>query len=315
MENKNEQLQQVKVENLLQQEVVLLRKNMRLKDKIKFHEEQEYKNLVKNIRENRVPNIYKCIEVLLKEPYVDKKRMLTNLKQYRFLEDETFKIGPTIRSDMKKIESTLYFSKQDMPILLLMHEMNHLINYNLEIGKRVTTGFLQFCFDKNEVIEVGRGINEAFTEYLSTSLVNEGRMILSFENDLYRVGYPFGMQVAKILTNIIGEDKIKKMYYGKNPDELIDEFCHDMEEEKVIQFYQDMDYLIKQERENIAIKDSVFASIDRFLREFSIKRKDRDITKDINLEARVFQDGVLLPACAIEEAKIYTKRQNGGSKR
>ena len=47
MGNKNEQLQQVKVENLLQQEVVLLRKNMSLKDKIKFHEEQEYKNLVK----------------------------------------------------------------------------------------------------------------------------------------------------------------------------------------------------------------------------------------------------------------------------
>lgn len=298
-ENINNQLQIMRIERALYKGIRLKKKSMQSRNKISFYKEYDYKKIRASLKENYVPTLYDALEVLLQEEYLDKELVYENLCNYRVEEDSDIYVLTPISSDFSTYEKILHFPANAVPILYLIHELNHLINFKLIPNERLVTGFKAYIYDHGDCVIVGDGVNEAFTDFLSSVQVNGGKMIIQGNsmNESFIVNYPVCMQVGKCLSKIIGFDKMKKMYYSHNPDLLLNELCQNQDPEAVIQFYKNMDILKQNEKNNeIDIKDEMFLEINSFLSGLSINKFGKDISKEDNLEGiKKISDGSCYP--------------------
>ena len=78
---------------------------------------------------------------------------------------------------------------------------------------------------------IGKGINEGYTEYLTEEY---------FDKD--RVGYDFEVFIASYIEDIVGIDKMSKLYFKSNIKGLIDELKQYENEEQIIYFFKCLDF-------------------------------------------------------------------------
>lgn len=124
-------------------------------------------------------------------------------------------------------ENTILVSKDcNCPRETIFHELTHLSSSNMLDNIR------RFGFDyrdaKND-INIGLGINEGYTSYLTTKLFG----VIG--------GYLFGVMVAKTVEEIIGAKKMQELYFNANLKGLIQELQKYIDEEEITNFLYNLD--------------------------------------------------------------------------
>ena len=129
-------------------------------------------------------------------------------------------------------ENTILVSKDcNCPRETIFHELTHLSSSNmLDNIRRV--GF-RYKDDKNN-IDIGLGINEGYTSYLTTKLFGV-------------IGkYLFEMIVAKTVEEIVGANKMQELYFNANLKGLIQELQKYVDEEEITNFLYNLDGYTKK---------------------------------------------------------------------
>lgn len=309
--NINEELQQFRVENIIRQDIILKKINLLLKGHLFFHEEHQYNHIIKNIRRNSVPNIYHCLAILLQEKDIDKSNLYKNLYKYRYKQTEQNpRVTVTTHGDIQ-----LFLPKSQVPIDVLMHEMNHLaVAFQRENKDGLLGGFC--VSNQKERVINGMGMDEAFTQYLTLEQVNGGK-ILCCSHDSCHTFYPTGAVAAKILSNIIGFDQMKKMYYKSQPYQLYSILAKSMGKSRTLDFYDHMDQLNQLEKNIDPIPTALIDHLNNFFIELSIKQGKNNNQSDnwncIIMDRDTFTQEV--PKQVVMEAKQYEMKANGGGKK
>ena len=311
----NEELQRLKIENIIRKDFILNHSKLGSNGKVQLYKDCTYKNLLGNIRRNKVPSIYKCIEILLDEEDVDNKQLYDNLCNYYLKNDVNIKVAYYFNDDFTDYMKVLQHPNKTVPIQYTMHEVNHLAATKLISKDRLISGFSQIIYDDGKYMEFGFGVDDAFVDYLSCVQVNNNSYVLLSDDAIYMPSYPIGIQVGKCLSKIIGFNKMKKMYYSVNPSLLIGELCQNQTKKEVIKFYQNMDKLILGEKNNsLSASDPLFDDINHFLVNLSIEKYGRNIIENEQIEKVQTLNGKLVTWQFIEEYEKIgkTERQVGG---
>ena len=116
----------------------------------------------------------------------------------------------------------------------IFHELNHLSS-SVRIGNKVFSGFSQTIMNGSKRISVGNGINEGYTELLAQR---------DFSDLEIGYGYDNLQTITMRLELIIGEEKMRKLYYSANLYGLIDEMKKYSEIEDIKDFINNTDYII-----------------------------------------------------------------------
>ena len=253
----NEEIQLFRITQLLRDDldVFVLNKNTSPEDcNLKIHPEYDINNIMNNIRENSFPRLFNSLEIILNDIYINRSTLYKNLLNYRFLnyDDAISIIGYNVRD--RKMEGQVGWYKEslfsDNPqlyiyineehhnnIIGIVHEMYHFAaaRSNKEGG-----------FAKKEE---GIGIDEGFTQYLTILVANNGEEI--HESPIgHVVSYPFSTSYAKSISELIGFNKMKELYFYSGYDGLVEELSKYSGKYEAISFLRNLDYICKCETKN-----------------------------------------------------------------
>ena len=223
----------------------------------KFIKQNKEKNKFKI---HKMPKSFRYSDVLLPPEIVDKELKLE--KKYimsKCFKDELLLFCNTLSNKFKPDDLRLFYNnlKQLKIKKYIFH--NHIVNcYNamsntIKIDKkeknviyhelfhmassigtknRVFIGFRQF--DLKECKEIGNGLNEGYTEYMTLKYF--------FNVDyLFKSGYWVETIISSQLEKIIGNDKMESLYMQANLLGLISELEKYNTKDKIIEFLQDLD--------------------------------------------------------------------------
>ena len=124
----------------------------------------------------------------------------------------------------------------------LNHEMIHVISNNQPTVNEVNVGGV-IIEDKEKDIWIGHKLNEAITEYINQSIIN----------DKYSDYYDRYLEALDNIISIIGEDIILKAYFTNNLNLIIDSIVSktNKSKEEVFNFINSIDYLYYEEEYKI----------------------------------------------------------------
>lgn len=124
----------------------------------------------------------------------------------------------------------------------LNHEMIHVISNNQPTVNEVNVGGV-IIEDKEKDIWIGHKLNEAITEYINQSIIN----------DKYSDYYDRYLEALDYIIFIIGEDIILKAYFTNNLNLIIDSIVSktNKSKEEVFNFINSIDYLYYEEEYKI----------------------------------------------------------------
>ncbi len=124
----------------------------------------------------------------------------------------------------------------------LNHEMIHVISNNQPTVNEVNVGGV-IIEDKEKDIWIGHKLNEAITEYINQSIIN----------DKYSDYYDRYLEALDYIISIIGEDIILKAYFTNNLNLIIDSIVSktNKSKEEVFNFINSIDYLYYEEEYKI----------------------------------------------------------------
>ena len=124
----------------------------------------------------------------------------------------------------------------------LNHEMIHVISNNQPTVNEVNVGGV-IIEDKEKDIWIGHKLNEAITEYINKSIIN----------DKYSDYYDRYLEALDYIISIIGEDIILKAYFTNNLNLIIDSIVSktNKSKEEVFNFINSIDYLYYEEEYKI----------------------------------------------------------------
>lgn len=124
----------------------------------------------------------------------------------------------------------------------LNHEMIHVISNNQPTVNEVNVGGV-IIEDKEKDIWIGHKLNEAITEYINQSIIN----------DKYSDYYDRYLEALDYIISIIGEDIILKAYFNNNLNLIIDSIVSktNKSKEEVFNFINSIDYLYYEEEYKI----------------------------------------------------------------
>ena len=132
----------------------------------------------------------------------------------------------------KKNEITIDDEYADTTIY---HELFHMAGSKYEDGIDYS-GFQQSSL-KPGIANIGRGINEGYTELLSQRYFGK--------NDDNEGTYEYEVFTAEKLEQIIGKEKMESLYLNANLKGLIDELKQYTSEEEIMRFISSTDFLVK----------------------------------------------------------------------
>jgi len=123
--------------------------------------------------------------------------------------------------------------------LTIDHELFHASStfYRKEDGM-IFSGFNQILGIKN----IGNGINEGYTQLLTERYFGENKDILP--------AYKYEKLIAEKLEMIIGKEKMEQLYFSANLYGLVQELAQYEDENTVLNFINDLDFLSEQLPEN-----------------------------------------------------------------
>ena len=124
----------------------------------------------------------------------------------------------------------------------LNHEMIHVISNNQPTVNEVNVGGV-IIEDKEKDIWIGHKLNEAITEYINQSIIN----------DKYSDYYDRYLEALDYIISIIGEDIILKAYFTNNLNLIIDSIVSktNKSKEELFNFINSIDYLYYEEEYKI----------------------------------------------------------------
>jgi len=214
---------------------------------------EEIKNINKNVNLDNIGEEFKpCIEEFIKVLNDNFDEELLNNFYHNL---RTLKI---VRKNSKYYDSKgiegiydydsntifIYNNKYDKTIF---HELFHMASSNIISKQRKFIGFHQYT-SLLGTLDIGKGINEGYTEYLTQELFGENN----------RCGYNFEVFMASYTEAIIGCDKIAKYYLKADLKGLINEMSKYEKKENVYTFLRGLDYYNrncrdKKVRENVCL--------------------------------------------------------------
>ncbi len=114
----------------------------------------------------------------------------------------------------------------------LYHELFHMAS-SVNINGIMYSGFSQSSFKPN-VLMLGRGLNEGYTDLLAVRYFGHKGITLS---------YKFEADIAEKLELIVGQQKMESLYLNSNLHGLIDELKEYSSEEEIMNFICGVDFL------------------------------------------------------------------------
>ncbi len=134
--------------------------------------------------------------------------------------------------DPKKNEITV---DDDTAESTIYHELFHMASSIYKDGIRYS-GFHQSSF-KHGIGSLGRGIDEGYTELLSRRYFTPDSSVTC--------AYEYQVFIAEKLEQIIGREKMQKLYLNSNLKGLIDELKQYVSEDEIMKFISNTDFLVK----------------------------------------------------------------------
>lgn len=160
--------------------------------------------------------------------------------------------------------------------LTIDHELFHVSStfYKKEDGM-VFSGFNQRLGKKN----IGVGINEGYTQLLTERYFGESKEVM--------LAYKYEKNIAERLETIIGKEKMESLYFNANLYGLIQELTQYENENNIMQFINDFDFLSNHllETHLLSSEKNMFTSklksVYRFLLSCYIKKLKSDFDNGI----------------------------------
>ena len=178
----------------------------------------------------KIENMYlghRVIEFIEKVTKVLPKEELTSLyNNINTVKIETMK-QKLKRKLYNKKNAGEYISNKNQVLIkderVIYHELFHLASANTDeyVGFRQPTG-------------IGRAINEGYTDLITERY---------FKDKMGYIGYPTEMAIVKEIENIVGEEKMRKLYFKTDLLGLIEELKKYVPEEDVLSFINGLDIL------------------------------------------------------------------------
>lgn len=258
-------------------------------------ESYSVESIRENLEKNKFPFMYICINKLLDEKYLVRENFYRNLALYKFDElkyrNSLYNGYVTLEND----EEALYHLNivTDLKTKFnAMHEMEHFSSFRMD-GDSIYFGFSK---SKRTVVNhnvyeeylFGEGVNEGFTDFLTTLHIYDGACCIQKDDFVVSVGYPICYQYIKCLTGIIGLDVMKKWYYEGKADELFHEIVKYSNYDGALQFYEYMDYFRAVDTKEIKVTNSHLNKnallCSKFLRQLSVNKYGEDVTGKDNIK-------------------------------
>lgn len=136
---------------------------------------------------------------------------------------------------------------------------------------KLFTGFRQ---EPNIGRGIGVGLNEGYTQFLTKRY---------FGNDVLE-SYEFEQAMSELLELIVGKEKMESLYFNADLFGLIQELKQYYNEEGIMQFISNMDFLSKFNNDirfTIAQKEEILKEINIFLLESYIMKCDYELKQNL----------------------------------
>lgn len=199
----------------------------------------------------------------------------------------------------KKVQK--YIDQEQMKNIL-NHELLHLSSSaryeKTNMFSKMNSGFFQYSIGQ---IEIGRGINEGYTELLNERYFGEKG---------YTVAYKYEMLITKIIELIIGKEKMENFYFNANLNGLIQELSKYSDIESVKEFILDVD-LINKSLSNIYIKDKDLLETNQIITNFLANLAITKTTLELKKQQIPEQEGSKIIIEILEILKKLTDALNG----
>lgn len=196
----------------------------------------------------------------------------------------------------------------------IYHELFHMASrsYNKKDGS-LYVGFRQRNIKLSKIFynEIGRGLNEGYTELLAHRY---------FDNKAYS-SYDFETDIARKLEMIIGQDKMTELYLRGDLAGLIAELKIYMPENDIIKFITRLDLITGYDSKlrKIIVRESIFDLYEFLLKTYALKLKKQYEDELINLNGfetlsneylESFKNRVYLASKGFELKNIYEMYKN-----
>lgn len=184
---------------------------------------------------------------------LEKKIPKENLSNF-YYNINTFSIGE-LKNDIKQRRRVGFYNGFDNHlkvridyIYAIYHELFHLASCRY-YGNNLFSGFR--ITNSKSKSSIGIGINEGYTQLLTERYFNNDRTINFLENKYGKINadkvnrnyYSFQLLIASKLENIVGKEKMEKLYLSSNLFGLVSELCQYASKEDVKKFITNMDFL------------------------------------------------------------------------
>ena len=163
-------------------------------------------------------------------------------------------------------ENIIEVSKKDHE-QTIDHELFHAATTIIEPETgNIFCGFLQI---RNNV-EIGRSINEGYTQYITENLFGKKKKLLQ--------AYGYEKSIAQVVEMIVGKEKMQSLYFNANLKGLVDCLKQYTDEEKIYNFFTTLDFIGKYIQKDIRTQKSYnflfesFKEINHFLIEIFINK-------------------------------------------
>lgn len=161
------------------------------------------------------------------------------------------------------------------------------------------TGFYQSLTDN---IEIGRGLNEGYTEFLNNRY---------FIKNYYRTGYDYEMSIAQIIEKIIGRRTMENLYFNANLEGLVQKLSKYIDINEAKKLILNLDLITKSlTKSYISNEDITMCNqkIIHTLTEIIKKKYTTNSKEDITEEKEYYEDLKTLIAI-IKNTQIKIKRR------
>lgn len=189
----------------------------------------------------------------------DKSNIFNSIMQhFSHNSGEYFPITHTIRintliNPFTKKEMTTKEEKQEIKQTLI-HELLHAAStYVSPSNYQHFTGFEQTTLYSVPIQNIGKAINEGYTEVITKRLLNLISLPISpfeYHTQQKDYGYFYFEGIANIIESIVGKEKMMELYFHSDLKGLIKELSKYKKENDIKQFIIDLDFLLKRKNSN-----------------------------------------------------------------
>lgn len=175
----------------------------------------------------------------------------------------------------KQVESKKLLQK------ILSHELIHAASSHKNKNK-IIVGFNQCNMLRPNSSNIGRGINEGYTDYISNKYIVDKNLNIKGVD----VGYNYEVIIAQIIELIVGKEKMINMFFQGDLEGLIKELSKYQDELKVKQFILDLD-TISFAKSNVVSKNdkelitTLYNRINIFLYKAFSNKTEEQVNKDV----------------------------------